>query len=647
MTKLIKRIITAVFAVAMMMGMMTISAFAEDRDYSDVYSSVTVTVKWDAAETANGTVCCWCWGDYGTYLENMSWPGDTMTKVGNATWQITIPITEEEEQLGFIATCNDLKTIDFYIPSSGNILISVSREPDDNGLYDATIEEIPYVEGEWGYVILDANSVAIQRYLGKDTEIVIPSEINGYAVKMIKYGTFESYTSLTKITLPASITNIDEKFRGCINLKSITVDTNNANFASKDGILFNKDMTTLLRCPAQIDKTEFIITDGVTEIGECAFEGCTGLTKIEIPDSVKKIDDIAFSGCTGLADIRLPKNLDYLGAFVFGNCTGLQNVTMPDEMTQLGVCLFDGCSSLKSIVIPKGVTNLYNGEFRDCTSLTSIDIPDGVVQIGVETFAGCTNLEKINIPRSVEVISSDAFIKSDKVVIYCYSGSYAENFAKENNLPYRLIDVMGWKKDSTGWWYDNGDGTYPKSTWKQIDGSWYYFNNSGYMATGWLKDGGKWYYLESNGKMASNKWVNSVYYMKSNGAMAVSEWVDGGRYYVDLNGKWVPNKTKATWKKDAKGWWYDNGDGTYPKSAWKSIDGSWYYFNNSGYMVTGWLNDGGKWYYLESNGRMASSKWIGGTYYVKANGVMAVSEWVDGGRYYVDVNGKWVANKTA
>ena len=244
-----------------------------------------------------------------------------------------------------------------------------------------------------------------------------------------------------------------------------------------------------------------------------------------------------------------------------------------------------------------------------------------------------------------------------------------------------------WKKNSTGWWYDNGDGTYPQDTWKKIDGSWYYFDASGYIVTGWLADGGswyylepngkmttgwraiggKWYYLEANGKMAANKWVDSIYYVKSNGVMATDEWVDGGRYYVDANGKWVPNKTKAGWKKNAVGWWYDNGDSTYPKSEWKSIDGSWYYFNASGYIVTGWFADGGswyyfdsngkmatgwraiggKWYYLEANGKMAANKWVNSVYYVKADGAMAIDEWVDGNRYYVDADGKWVPGKTA
>ena len=470
-------------------------------------------------------------------------------------------------------------------------------------------------------------------------KIVIPE-----GVLYMEFGALFNCTSLTEIVIPSSLTYITAALSCLDSLKSIKVDEDNARYASKDGVLYSKDMTILFLCPTQIEKNELII-----------------------PDGVSKICDGAFSGCTNLTSIQLPNSLEHIGICAFSRCTGLQKVIMPDELTYMGGNIFDGCSSLKSIVIPKGVKSLYSAEFRYCTSLTSVYIPDGVKEIGSNIFTECINLEKITIPESVENIRNDAFDGCDKLIIYCYSGSYAQSYAKENNIPYRLIDIMGWKYDSTGWWYDNGDGTYPKSTWQNIDGSWYYFNNSGYMTTGWLQDGNKWYYLESNGKMATgwkqisgswyyfessgvmaaNKWVNSVYYMKSNGAMAVNEWVDGGRYYVDSNGKWVPNKTKATWKKDAKGWWYDNGDGTYPKSTWKSIDGSWYYFNNSGYMVTGWLNDGGKWYYLETSGKMATSKWINGTYYVKANGVMAVSEWVDVGRYYVDANGKWVVNKTA
>ena len=184
----------------------------------------------------------------------------------------------------------------------------------------------------------------------------------------------------------------------------------------------------------------------------------------------------------------------------------------------------------------------------------------------------------------------------------------------------------GWKQNKTGYWYQNADGTYPKSTWKKIDGNWYYFNASGYRTTGWQKVGNNWYYMDSNGIMTANKWINGTYYVKSNGAMAADEWVDNGKYYVDANGRYDSGKTQVTegWKKNETGYWYQNADGTYPESTWKKIDGNWYYFNASGYRTTGWLLIGVDWYYMHDNG------------------VMAADEWVDDNKYYVGSNGKWI-----
>lgn len=101
---------------------------------------------------------------------------------------------------------------------------------------------------------------------------------------------------------------------------------------------------------------------------------------------------------------------------------------------------------------------------------------------------------------------------------------------------------------------------------------------------------------------------------------------------------------KEGWKKDSKGWWYQNANGSYPKNQWKQIAGKWYHFDTKGYMQTGWLKIGTKWYYLKSSGEMATG-WlkIGNTwYYLKTSGIMATNEWVDNGKSYVDANGKYV-----
>ena len=102
--------------------------------------------------------------------------------------------------------------------------------------------------------------------------------------------------------------------------------------------------------------------------------------------------------------------------------------------------------------------------------------------------------------------------------------------------------VTGWKQLS-GKWYFFASGGAMVTGWQQLSGKWYYFTNGGAMVTGWKQIGGKYYYFETSGVMAVSKWIGS-YYVKSNGVMATNEWVDGGRYYVDGNGKWVPEKTR-------------------------------------------------------------------------------------------------------
>lgn len=82
-------------------------------------------------------------------------------------------------------------------------------------------------------------------------------------------------------------------------------------------------------------------------------------------------------------------------------------------------------------------------------------------------------------------------------------------------------EVKGkWLRNETGWWYSNGDGSYPVSCWQQINGSWYFFNAQGYMETGWVDWNGKRYYCDLvNGNMLVNETTPDGYRVGSDGAM--------------------------------------------------------------------------------------------------------------------------------
>lgn len=98
-----------------------------------------------------------------------------------------------------------------------------------------------------------------------------------------------------------------------------------------------------------------------------------------------------------------------------------------------------------------------------------------------------------------------------------------------------------WEKNSAGWWYDNGDGTYPANCWKFIEGKWYYFDSNGYMKTGWIEYKNGWYYCAENGAMVT---------------------------------------------------------------GWCKIKEKWYFFDDNGLMQTGWIHWKNNWYYCGDSGDM-------------------------------------------
>ncbi len=235
------------------------------------------------------------------------------------------------------------------------------------------------------------------------------------SVTSIGDSAFSNCDSLASITIPDSVTSIgDYAFSGCTSLASITVDANNANYSSDaNGVLFNKDKTTLIQYPIGNTKTSYTIPDSVTIIGYGAFSGCTSLANITIPDSVTSIGDSTFSNCDSLESVTFGENsqLTSIGDFAFAYCTSLASITFGEnsQLTSIGSSAFSGCTSLASITIPVSVTSIGYSAFRSCDSLASITIPDRVTSIGDWAFSGCTSLACITIPDSVTSIGSGAF----------------------------------------------------------------------------------------------------------------------------------------------------------------------------------------------------------------------------------------------
>jgi len=184
-----------------------------------------------------------------------------------------------------------------------------------------------------------------------------------------------------------------------------------------------------------------IIENGVTTIGSKAFADCSGMISITIPDSVTSIGSSAFSYCNSLTNITIPEGVTCIDSYTFADCSSLVGITIPESVTSIGERAFALCSGLTNITIPKGVTSIGDFAFDGCNRLEIVTVnPDSkLTSIGLFAFCGCSNLTSITIPVSVTSIGLFPFRDSDNLTIYGYSGSYAETYANNNNIPFIAI----------------------------------------------------------------------------------------------------------------------------------------------------------------------------------------------------------------
>ncbi len=292
----------------------------------------------------------------------------------------------------------------------------------------------------------------------------IPAIYNGKPVTSIGYSAFHWCVSMTGITIPDSVTSIDSSaFSDCSGLTGIWVSENNPNYSSDtNGVLFDKEQTTLICTPGGISGT-YAIPDSVTSIGGYAFYNCCrGLTSIAIPDSVTSIGGYAFYNCRGLTSITIPDSVTSIGGCAFAYCSSLTGIwvsennpnyssdtngvlfdkeqttlictpggisgtyAIPDSVTSIEDVAFSGCSGLTSITIPDGVTSIGGYTFSGCSGLTSITIPDGVTSIGDAAFRDCSSLTSITIPDSVTSIGRRAFYNCSSLRDVYYGGTEAQ-----------------------------------------------------------------------------------------------------------------------------------------------------------------------------------------------------------------------------
>ena len=281
-----------------------------------------------------------------------------VTKIGNFAFQSCIKL----ESISIPASVTSIGNNAFEFCSnlaSVNIPASVTTIGDYAFFRCASLTAFNVDDGNANYssdaigvLFNKAKTTLIQYPAGNTaTSYTIPASVTSIGERA-----FLDCTNLESITIPATVTSIGENaFEDCTSLTAINVDDGNANYASEDGVLFNKDKTTLVLYPLGKTAPSFTVPASVTSIGENAFYYCTNLTTVTFDNQsqLTTIGNSAFFGCTNLTTVTFnnQSQLTTIGNGAFFGCTNLASVTLPASVTSIGDDAFFYCTNLASVTV--------------------------------------------------------------------------------------------------------------------------------------------------------------------------------------------------------------------------------------------------------------------------------------------------------
>lgn len=354
-------------------------------------------------------------------------------------------------------------------------------------------------DGDYQYRV-DNNEVTITKYIGTSSTIVIPNVINGYSVTSIADSAFRYSKNLTSIMIPDNVTTIGDYafadcsslsnitisegvtdlrnyvfwncsslqsitipksvatmsigvFKECEKLENIDVDIDNQNYSSENGILFNKDKTTIIKYPEGKKDESYKISDSVTSVDTYAFSDCVNLVNITIPGSIATIGVSTFSSCASLTNVEILEGVESLESNAFYGCDQLANVEIPKSVTSIGSETFMYCKKLQNINVnednPKYSSEsgvLFN---KDKTALMKYPagkqeeryvVPNTVISIGQDSFEYIDNLAIIMLDNVKSIDGLGIRDANSYFIIYGIEGSYVHTYAKQNHINFKVFN---------------------------------------------------------------------------------------------------------------------------------------------------------------------------------------------------------------
>ena len=273
-------------------------------------------------------------------------------------------------------------------------------------------------------------------------------ELLGGGAATTKFGNyvFKGCVSLAEIRLSETVDDISlSMFNGCENLKDVIVAEANAAYKSVNGVLYTKDGSTIVYCAGKNTTLKdastgaFVLPSEVTMIGEHAFAGHKGLTKIEIAAQITEIGANAFENCSNLEELTFAaRNTDLvIGNYAFANCSGISGTAkliLPANVVSVGDYAFANAgmkeieiganvktigdyafsgSNLIAITVPATVESLGDYAFANCASLASATLELQTEKL-IGTFSGCALLGNVSVQEGLLTIGEGAFANAGK-----------------------------------------------------------------------------------------------------------------------------------------------------------------------------------------------------------------------------------------
>ena len=323
---------------------------------------------------------------------------------------------------GAFEYCGDLNSVNF-----GEGLLSIGS---DAFRYCPNIETVSLPES-----LTTINDGAFKR-CSKLTSIDIPNKVT-----KLNDNTFAYCTSLKNVSIGSGCTSISATaFVNTSSIDRITVSEDNKNFTVVDGVLYNKDMTTLVLYPKNCSG-EFAVPDTVTTIADYAFDNSPNITKVTIGKNVKTIGFYAFSGNKKLETVEFTgNNLTSIEDEAFSDCIALSELNITGNGLVINSDAFYRNYALKSLTLGTGVKTINSYAFRQCTSLETVNIGNDVETIGYYAFYNNNNLKQLVLGKGLNSIDSSAFSGYKDLTVYCYEDTYGHEYAKGmSNVDIKFI----------------------------------------------------------------------------------------------------------------------------------------------------------------------------------------------------------------